>query len=160
MSATTLGAFLDEFVAQLQARDGLAGVAVYTCPVDPESLGAAGIELADDVSIDVTQASIGTDDIEESYPVNGMVLVTAPYAASTDVVATINAAAKTARDRCEAIMAEIVAALVADSTAGGAVDNVRIANQTYKQGMAPDAALGRVAWCEFVLEVSNVLSPS
>lgn len=159
MSATSLPDFLDAFAAQLQERPGLSGVNVFTCPVAPEDLGAEGIELAEEVTIAQERISLSSDDMDETYPVNGSILVLAPYAPAAGPVAGINAAAKAARDRCEEILHELADQLADDDTADGSVSDVAMASQTWRQGMAPEGQMGRVCWCEFTLEVSNRLTP-
>ena len=159
MSATSLPAFLDAFTAALQLRAGLAGVNIYGCPVAPEDLGAAGIELADEVAVATERVAMSSDDMEETYTVEGSITVLHPYHPAAGRVAGINAAAKAARDACEAIMHEVAGALADDATAGGSVDDAALVSQTYSQGMAPEAQMGRLCWCRFSIEVQNHLTP-
>ena len=158
MSATSLPAFLDAFVTQLQERDGLAGVAVYSCPVAPEDLGAEGIEMAAEVTVSQARAAMGSDDLEEEYEVSGSVLVYSPLSGGGRVEA-VNAAAKRARDHCEELLAEIADQLADDDTADASVRDVGFSAQTWHQGMAPESQMGRVCWCEFRLAVRAHVTP-
>jgi hypothetical protein len=159
MSTTTLPAFMDALVTALQARIGLAGVNIYSGPVAPEDLGSEGIEFAEEVSVEQTRAAMNSTDQEETYTVGGSILVAKSFGASTSAVATINVAAKAARDRVAAILEEVTDQLATSDTMTGTVRDVRIASQTWRQGMAPEGQLGRVCWCEFTMEVTAHVTP-
>lgn len=159
MPASTLPAFLDALVAALQLRVGLAGVNIYSCPVDPADLGKEGLEFAEDVSIEQARASMGSRDMEESYTVNGSLLVAAPIAAKGAKVASINAAAKVARDRAMAILSEITDELADNDAMSATVRDVSMASLEVHQGMGGETQLGRVAWVEFTMKVESRVSP-
>ena len=148
---STLPAFLDAFVAALQLRGGLAGVRVFGCPVVPEDLGEEGIELAEEVSVDTSRDSMNSE--REDYTVNGSVLVLAPMVRGASPQSTINATAKVARDRCNAIVAEVADELLTDCTVGGVVVDAQLDGITFHQGMAPEGQMGRACWCEFSVKV-------
>ncbi len=159
MSVSTLPAFLDALVAALEARPGLAGVTIYSGPVAPEDIGEAGIEFAEDVSIDQTRAAMGSTDMDESYSVTGSVLAAAPIVPKATKTATINAAAKVARDRAFAILHEITAELATNDDMTDTVRDVAIATLDVHQAMAPEAQQGRACWVEFSLSVVARTSP-
>jgi len=161
MSATVAGTFLDATAVQLAARAGLAGVRIFTCPVLPEDLGKEAIELGEEIPIQREIASMGSSDVEESFTVTGSILVAKSFAKATTLQATINAAAKAARDRALAILEEVTDELATNDTmatgtpAVGTVRDVQMGEFTIRQAMAPEGQLGRVCWVEFTLEVQN-----
>ena len=159
MATSSLPTFLDALATALAARPGLAGVNVFTCPVPPESLGAEGIELAAETLIEQLPAAMGSSELEESYQVRGSVLVAKPIVGATSATASINTAAKAARDRCAAIIEEVTDELATNSTMTATVRDVGIVEQTYHQGLAPEAQLGRVCWVEFTLAVEAHVTP-
>lgn len=159
MSTTTLPTFLDALVAALQLRAGLAGVLVFSCPVAPEHLGTEGIEFAEEVSVTQQRAAMGSTHVEEEYPVSGSILVLASIPKKASLAESINAAAKVARDRCAAILEEVTDELATNDAMTATVRDVRIASQTWRQGMAPEGQMGRACWCEFSLEVTAHVTP-
>jgi len=153
MAATSLPDFLDHLVDALRSRSRLSGVNIFSCPVSPEDLGLEGIEFAEEVTVEQTLAAMGSTVIAETYSVPGSLLV----AASTSKLG-INASAKAARDRCAAILAEIVAELGSNDTMTASVQDVQIASQNWHQGMRPDPP-ARVVWVEFSLAVKARVTP-
>ena len=150
---TSLPNFLDALVDALRNRSKLANVNVFSCPVEPEQLGREGIEFAEEVQIEQSPAAMGSTEIEESYTVSGSLLVAAPM----DKRGT-NAVAKSARDRCAVILAEIVAELAENDTMDGSVRDVQIASQTWSQGGIPDPP-ARACWVEFSLACVARVTP-
>ena len=159
MATTTLPEFLDALIGKLQARTALAGVNVYSCPVAPESLGKEGIELAEEVEIEDAPAALNSTDVEEKYTVNGSVMVTKPMVGKTSAVATINVAAKAARDRAEVILEEVMDELATNDTMTSTVRDAQLVSQTWHQGMAPEGQIGRVCWVEFSIAVEAHVTP-
>jgi hypothetical protein len=166
MTTSSLPTFLDSLVAELQARPGLAGVAVFSCPVPQESLGAEGLEFAEEVPVAQTRAAMGSTDTDETYAVRGSCLVTRPVVKKATLVASVNAAAKAARDRCAAIIEEVTDELASNDTmttgtspAVASVADVRIAAQTWRQGMGPEPQMARFCWVEFELSVIAHITP-
>ena len=151
MSTCTLPAFLDATYTALHNRAGLASVNVFTCPVDPAQLGKEAIELADSVEVTQARASLGSDDLEESYDVKGSVLVFAQ--------GTSNAAAKVARDRALAILEEVTDEIAGNETMTSTVRDVTITGQTWTQGYAPEGQLGRFCRVEFTLACEAHVTP-
>jgi hypothetical protein len=159
MAATTLGPFIDALVAALQVRPGLARVNIFGCPVDPEDLGSEGIEFAEEVSIEQAPAAMMSTAKEESYAVSGSILVAAAAAPLSSPVATVNGAAKVARDRCLAIVEEVTDELATNDTMSATVRDAQIVSMDVHQAMAPEAQLGRICWAEFVIAVKARVTP-
>ena len=152
MPATALPALLDALVAALQARPGLAGVAVYSCPVAPEDLGKEAIELAAETDVVQTAAAMDSTDVEESFDVKGSIVCYHAMPAGAGHVATINAAAKVVRDRACAILGEVESELATNDTVTATVRDARTTSIKVNQGMAPEGQLGR--WCAIVFTIS------
>jgi hypothetical protein len=159
MAATALPGFLDALAALLTLRAGLAGVNVFTCPVDPADLGTEAIELAAETPVAQELAAMASRDIEEAFEVKGSIICYAPRPASASTVATVNAAAKTARDRACAILEELTDALAGDDTAGGSVRDAQISGLVMRQGMAPEGQLGRLCQIEFTISAEAHTTP-
>lgn len=159
MAATALPAFLDALAALLTLRAGLAGVRVFTCPVDVADLGEEAIELAHETSVEHELAELGSHDVEESFDVKGSIVCYHAMTTSTDAVATINAAAKTVRDRACAILEEVTDALAADDTVSGSVRDAQVSAVTVRQGMAPETQLGRLCQIELTISVQAHVVP-
>lgn len=159
MAATALPTMLDALVAALQLRAGLAGVNVYSAPVTPEDLGTEAIELAEEVPIEQEPAAMASTDIEESFTVKGSILCFAPMAPGASRVATINAAAKVARDRACAILEEVTDELSGNRTVTGTVRDASISGVTVHQGLAPEGQLGRVCWVQFDISAEAHTTP-
>ena len=162
MSKTTVaGDFLDALAAQLSARAGLAKVRVYTAPVAPEDLGEEAIELGEEIPITQEQAAMGKSDMMENVTIHGSILVSKPYPRKTTRVETINAGAKTARDRAVAIFGELASECGDNPTMAtgtppvATVLGVDVTSMTMHQGEAPEAQLGRSCWIEFDLTLQN-----
>ena len=152
MSATALPTFIDALVAALQARAGLAGVSVYSCPVSPEDLGKEAIELAAETDVVQTAAAMGSTDIEESFDVKGSIVCFTPMPAGASTAATINGAAKTVRDRACAILGEVESELSTNDTVTATVRDAHTTSIKVNQGMAPEGQLGR--WCAIEFTIS------
>jgi hypothetical protein len=152
MPATAVPAFLDALVAALQARGGLAGVSVYSCPVSPEDLGKEAIELAAETDIEQTVAAMNSTHIEESFDVKGSIICFAPMPAGVTKVATINAAAKKVRDRACAILGEVESELSTNDTVTATVRDAHTTGIKVSQGLAPEGQLGR--WCAIEFTIS------
>lgn len=153
MAATSLPGLLDALVDALRSRSRLSGVNIFSCPVSPEDLGLEGIEFAEEVAVDQTHAAMGSTELEETYTVTGSLLVAAPMAKRGT-----NVSAKAARDRCAAILAEIVDEMADNDTMSGSVRDVQIASQSWHQGIRPDPP-ARVCWVEFALNVTARVTP-
>ena len=159
MSATALPAFLDALQWALVGRSGLAGVRVFTCPVDVLDLGEEAIEFAEATSIEQTTAAMGSTDISEIITVNGSIICYAEMPTGADVVSTINDAAKTVRDRACAILEEVTDQLASDRTVSDSVLGAEITSVNLKQGMAPEGQLGRVCHIEFTIKAEAHTTP-
>ena len=159
MPATALPSFLDALAAALQARGGLAGVSVYTCPVSPEDLGKEAVELAAETDVEQTVAAMGSTDIEESFDVKGSIVCFSPMGAGATKVATINAAAKKVRDRACAILGEVESELAGNDTVTATVRDAHTTSIKVNQGLAPEGQLGR--WCaiEFTITAQAHTTP-
>ena len=153
---TTLPTFLDALQAALAARGGLAGVNVFSCPVDPEDMGKEAIELAKEVTIDQVRESMASTVLSETYEVTGAVLV---HRTSKQGTGSINNAAKAARDRAHAILEELVDEISTNDTMTGTVRDVTITTHRWAQGMSPENRLGRFARVEFTLTVGASVTP-
>ena len=156
MATTTLPAFLDALAAALVLRAGLAGVAVFTCPVRPEELGDEAIELADTVEVAQGRAAMSSTDVEESYEVKGSVIV---FRTAKPGASAINTAAKAARDRATAIIEEVTDEVSGNATMSATVRDVTIAAQSWSQGYAPENQLGRFCRIEFTLRCEAHVTP-
>lgn len=159
MSTTTLPSFIDALVTALGNRGGLSGVRIYGCPVSPEELGKEGMEFAEEVSIEQSLAAMASSDLEESYLLSGSVLVARAVVGGASITAAVNASAKSARDRCSAILEEVTDELATNDTMSATVRDVSIASQTWHQGMAPEGQMGRVCWVEFTMQVTAHVTP-
>ena len=159
MPATALPALLDALVAALQARGGLAGVSVYSCPVSPEDLGKEAIEFAAETDVTQEVAAMSSTDVEETFDVKGSIICFTPMPAGVTKVATINAAAKKVRDRACAILGEVESELAANDTVTATVRDARTTSIKVSQGLAPEGQLGR--WCaiEFVVTAEALTTP-
>ena len=159
MPATALPALLDALVAALQARGGLAGVSVYSCPVSPEDLGKEAIEFAAETDVTQEIAAMSSTHIEESFDVKGSIICFTPMPAGATKVATINAAAKKVRDRACAILGEVESELATNDTVTATVRDARTTAIKVSQGMAPEGQLGR--WCaiEFTITAEAHTTP-
>ncbi len=155
---TSLPTFLDALHAALDARPGLAGVNIFTCPVAPEDLGKEALELANDVPVEEPRAerSMGSTGLEEEYQVPGNAIC---FKTAKQGAPAINDAAKKARDRAYAILEEIVDEVAANDTMSGTVRDVTITAQRWTQGMAPENRLGRFCRVEFTLTVTAGVTP-
>jgi hypothetical protein len=151
MAVTTLASLLDGLVASLSTRAGLAGVNVFGCNVPPEMLGREAIELAARVDVAQAAAQMGSDNIAETYRVDGSILVSRPLAAAATTTDTVNVAAAAARDRALAIYGEVVEQLAADESVGGVVRWAAPGGLVLEQGFAPEGQLGRVCRVEFTV---------
>lgn len=152
MSATALPAMLDALATALANRGGMAGVNVFTAPVEPADLGKESVTFAAEVDIDQELAAMGSSDIEETFDVPGSIICFAPMATSTGPAATINAAAKTVRDRACDILEEVSEELASNSTVTGTVRDAAISSIKLTQGLAPEGQLGR--WCSIEFTVT------
>jgi len=159
MPVSTFPDFIDALVAALQLRAGLAGVSIYSGPVTPEDLGQESIELAEDVEIEQSRASMGSTEMEESYSVPGSILVAAPIAPKSDMATTINTATKAVRDRAFAILHEVVDELAGNDEMTNTVRDVVMERLSFHQGAAPEGQLGRIAWVEFSMKVEARVTP-
>jgi hypothetical protein len=105
-SVSTIGTFLDSLATLLKARQGLAGVAVYTAPVaDVSLLGAEHIVIGVEPIDDDYQYLVGTpmQHIDEQYPIEGYCI----SAAAIPPTKTEADAIKTVRDRALAILEQV-----------------------------------------------------
>lgn len=159
MAATALPGFLDALVALLAARGGLAGVRIFSCPVDVSDLGEEAIELARETSVDQELAAMASRDIEESFDVTGSIVCYHAMPSGAGAVATINAAAKVVRDRACAILEEVTDALAADDTVSGSVRDAQISGITMRQGPGPETQLGRLCQIEFTVSAQAHTTP-
>lgn len=159
MTASALPGFLDALTAALAARPGLAGVAVFSAPVDPDLLGKEAIELAESVDVNQTSAAMSSRDISETFTVKGSILVASPMVKQASVMATINTAAKAARDRALAIYAEVCDELADDITVDGSVLGADVGGYVLEQGFSPEDQMGRVARIEFSIDAEAHSTP-
>lgn len=159
MAATALPGFLDALAALLTLRAGLSGVRVFTCPVDVADLGEEAIELAHETSVERELAAMSSTDVEESFDVKGSIVCYHAMTSGVDPVATINAAAKTVRDRACAILEEVTDALAADDTVSGSVRDAQVTAVTMRQGMGPETQLGRLCQIEFTISAEAHVTP-
>lgn len=159
MTATAVPSFLDALTTALTTRPGLAAVAVFGAPVAPEQLGKAAIELAASVEVQQEAAAMSSRDISETFTVKGSILAASPLAPGATMPATINAAAKSARDKALAIYAEIADCLADDQTVSGSVLGADVGGITLEQGFAPEGQLGRVCHIEFTIAAEAHTTP-
>lgn len=97
----TLPDFLDGLRTALVARAGLAGVNVFTAPVDEVSMGKECIILAYEAeSVEVEQPIMGRHENFEGMDVGGFIWVNKPGAGETVIAA--------ARDRAFAILEQVI----------------------------------------------------
>lgn len=153
MAASSIGPCLDALVVKLALRAGLAGVNLYTAPVAPEQLGNRAIEFGDTTEAEQTWAEMGSRKISESYSLRGSISITQPMTRGVSRPATINAAAKKARDAALLVYEEIRDELAADPTLGSVVDEAALDGFTMEQGFAPEGQIGRVCTIEFLIAV-------
>jgi hypothetical protein len=152
MAASAYPAFIDALASALIALPALSGVNVYTAAVDPADLGTESIMFAEEVGIDQEQAAMSSADVNEVFPVPGWITCFATMPQGADQVATINAAAKTARDAAFTILGAVTGYVRSNRTVAGTVLGAEVTSIKVTQGMAPEAQLGR--WCaiQFVVE--------
>ena len=124
-TVATLPTFCDSIVAALKLRAGLAGVNVYSGPVDDLSAGKEaivfGVEM---ISAENTFETMPQVECWEAFDVTGWTWVSKPGAGETAI--------KTARDRAFAILEELVDYLASVNTSTAAtqaalgVDDARV----------------------------------
>jgi len=124
-AVTTVGAFLDAFCTKLVTRGGLAGVHVFTGPVDDISIGEEAIVFAvDETSAEFSYRTLPHIEVFEEYDVEGRIWVVKPGAGEAAIKAT--------RDRALAIFEQVVDELATDNTSTAAtvtalaVDDARV----------------------------------
>ena len=144
---------------ELAVRVGLAGVSIFSCPVAPEDLGKEAIEFASETNVEQTIAAMSSTDIEETFTVKGSIICYSPMVGATSKVASINHAAKTARDRAVAILGEIESELSGNATVTSTVRDARTTELKISQGLGPEGQLGRVCFVEFTIEAEAHTTP-
>lgn len=155
-TVSTLPAFLDAFRAKLLLRSELAGVNIYTGPVDDLSIGEEALVFAvDETEGELEYKTLPHAEAFESYDVEGRIWIVVAGAGETAI--------KAARDRAFVLFAEVASELKADnvSTAGTVtalgVSDARITEWTLKQIVVDG---GRDARITFNVEVRAEFTPA
>ena len=155
-AVTTIGTFLDAFRTKLLARGGLAGVAVFTGPVDDVSVGKDAIVFAvDETSAEFSYRTLPALEVFESYNVEGRIWVVKPGAGETAI--------KTARDRALAIFEQVVDELATDNTSTPqtvstlGVDDARVTSWQLTQVVIDG---GRDCRLAFTVSVTSTFTPA
>jgi hypothetical protein len=124
-SVTTVGTFLDTLRTQLTARGGLAGVAVFTGPVDNLSIGKEAVVFSvEETSTRYEYRTVPMAEVTEEYNVEGRIWIVKAGAGETVI--------KAARDRALAILEQVADELAAHNATTAAtvaalgVDDARI----------------------------------
>lgn len=104
MATTTVPAFLDALKTALEARAGLVGVTIATCPLAEEAIES--IEFGYRITGTQGWAAMGQRRREDNYVITGIVWI-----AKDGGGETAQAAAKEARDRVYELFAELEAQL-------------------------------------------------
>ena len=139
--------FLDAWKAALDARAGLDGVTVFTAP--PGEVPDAETIVLYDAEANQDQALMGPTN-DERFTVKGVIRVAKP-GAGEDIT-------KSARDRVEAIFAEVEAAVTSDTTVAATVHNAWISSWKCTQGHgANDDFPTRVCQLEFGVTALKML---
>jgi hypothetical protein len=104
------------------------------------------------VDIAQEQAGMSSAKVKEDYSVPGVITCFASMPKGVSKVATVNAAAKTARDRACTILEEVNDYMTGARTVGSTVLDAWVAEVKLTQGLAPEAQLGR--WCSIEFTIS------
>jgi len=155
-SVTTVGTFLDTLRTKLLARPGMAGVAVYTGPVDELSIGEEAIVFAvEEMSATFTYRTLPKIEVFETYPVEGRIWIVKPGAGETVIKAT--------RDRALALLEQVVDELATDNTSTAAtvsalgINDARITSWSLTQ-VAIDG--GRDCRLAFTIDCEATVTPA
>ena len=155
-AVSTLPAFCDAIVAALKLRAGLAGVNVYSGPVDDLSAGQEAIVLGVEmISAENEYPQMPMLEAWEQFDVTGWTWVSKPGAGETVI--------KTARDRAFAILEELVDYLASVNTSTAAtvaalgVDDARVMSWRLTQFIGDGS---RDAKLEYTVHVKAHYTPA
>ncbi len=136
-AVTTLPGALDALRTALAALDGLAGVNVYTAPVEAEALGKECVVLCTEATTsEYEYPTAGMLQAFERYDVDGFIWTSKPGGGETAI--------KAARDRAYAILEAVHDYLASLTTTAATisaltVDDARITSATLEQFAADGA---------------------
>lgn len=130
-SYSALGGLLDGMVETLAGSEALAGVAIFSGPVDDVSMGKEAIILgSDDIDVEFRHLTLPSAEVFEEMSIPAAIWVTEPGAGETAIAA--------ARSRAIAIMAALQVVLLdalttAEAVATYGVDDVRVVGYRLSQ---------------------------
>lgn len=155
-AVTTVGVFLDALRTKLGIRAGLAGVHIFTGPVDDVAIGEEAIVFAvDETNATFNYRTLPRIEVFEEYDVEGRIWVVKPGGGEAAIKAT--------RDRALAIFEQVADELAADntSTAGTVsalgVEDARITDWNLTQVVLDG---GRDCRLAFTISVTTTFTPA
>ncbi|MGE4338200.1 MAG: hypothetical protein AB7E55_19810 [Pigmentiphaga sp.] len=135
-TTSTIPAFMDALRSQLLAREGLAGVEVFTGPMGEDTPREAIVLFGTDASQE--WGAIGNRRRDESYTVEAATWVKRPGAGE--------AAIKEARDRAFELIGEVENQLRTDPKANGTILKGAVSGMVLLQGIDMDGRWAQVAF--------------
>ena len=155
-TATTLGDFLDKLRTNLTVLPAMAGVAVYTGPVDHLSIGAEAVVFAVEAeSNEYSYRTLPAVEVFEQYEVTGRIWIV-KAGGGEDII-------KAARDRALALLGVVGVELAAHNSpttatqAAFGVDDARISGWTLEQFVIDG---GRDCRISFTIRAKATFNPA